>query len=153
MTHRTLAVVTAVVVTAGIAVTPRAAGPTGSSGLARLKAGNARFVASPSDALPFDAAIVDIMMPGLDGIATLEELRRIDEDLAVIIITAYGSIESAISAMKGGAFDYVTKPFQNEEVLNVVGRAMERRQLDYNRLMSRENGVPGKHIDRTDWRS
>src|SRR3989475_881759 len=60
-------------------------------------------------ALPFDAALVDIMMPGLDGIATLEELRRIDEDLAVIIITAYGSIESAISAMKSGAFHYVTK--------------------------------------------
>ena len=53
-------------------------------------------------ALPFDAAIVDIMMPGLDGIATLDELKRIDEDLAVIIITAYASVESAISAMKSG---------------------------------------------------
>src|ERR1700752_3776844 len=53
-------------------------------------------------ALPFDAAIVDIMMPGLDGIATLEELKRIDEDLAVIIITAYGSIEGASSALKRG---------------------------------------------------
>jgi two-component system response regulator PilR (NtrC family) len=80
-------------------------------------------------ALPFDAAIVDIMMPGLDGIATLDELKRIDEDLAVIIITAYGSIESAISAMKSGAFDYVTKPFKNEEVLVVVRNAMERRRL------------------------
>ena len=57
-------------------------------------------------ALPFDAAIVDIMMPGIDGIATLEELKRIDEDLAVLIITAYASVESAISAMKNGAFDY-----------------------------------------------
>src|SRR6266511_1719599 len=56
-------------------------------------------------ALPFDAAIVDIMMPGLDGIATLDELKRLDEDLAVVIITAYGSIGSAISAMKSGAFD------------------------------------------------
>src|SRR6516162_11017724 len=54
-------------------------------------------------ALPFDAAIVDIMMPGLNGIEALEELKRIDEDLSVIIITAYGSIESAISAMKSGA--------------------------------------------------
>src|ERR1700752_632386 len=80
-------------------------------------------------ALPFDAAIVDIMMPGFDGIATLDELKRIDEDLAVIIITAYGSIESAISAMKAGAFDYVTKPFKNEEVLVVVRNAMERRRL------------------------
>jgi two-component system response regulator PilR (NtrC family) len=80
-------------------------------------------------ALPFDAALVDIMMPGLDGIATLDELKRIDEDLAVVIITAYGSIESAIAAMKSGAFDYITKPFKNEEVLVVIRNAMERRRL------------------------
>src|SRR5262245_8032226 len=80
-------------------------------------------------ALPFDAAIVDIMMPGIDGIATLDELKRIDEDLAVVIITAFGSIESAISAMKAGAFDYITRPFKNEEVLVVVRNAIERRQL------------------------
>src|SRR5499427_542940 len=80
-------------------------------------------------ALTFDAAIVDIMMPGLDGIATLDELKRIDEDLAVIIITAYASVESAISAMKAGAFDYITKPFKNDEVLVVVRNAMERRRL------------------------
>ncbi len=79
--------------------------------------------------LPIHAALVDIMMPGLDGFATLEEIKRIDEDIAVIIITAYGSIESAISAMKGGAFDYITKPFKNEEVLLVVANAMERRRL------------------------
>src|SRR5438552_151821 len=79
--------------------------------------------------LPFDAAIVDIMMPGLDGIATLDELKRIDEDLAVIIITAYASVESAISAMKSGAFDYITKPFKNDEVLVVVRNALERRRL------------------------
>src|ERR1700738_4316973 len=80
-------------------------------------------------ALPFDAALVDIMMPGLDGIATLDELRRIDEDLAAIIITAYASVESAISATKAGAFDYITKPFKNDEVLVVVRNAMERRRL------------------------
>jgi DNA-binding NtrC family response regulator len=54
-------------------------------------------------ALPFDAAIVDIMMPGLDGIATLDELKRIDEDLNVIIITAYASVESALSATSSAA--------------------------------------------------
>jgi two-component system response regulator PilR (NtrC family) len=85
-------------------------------------------------ARPIDVALVDIMMPGMDGFATLDELKRIDEDMAVIIITAYGSIESAISAMKGGAFDYVTKPFKNEEVLHVINNAMERRRLvDENR--------------------
>src|SRR5256886_4839493 len=80
-------------------------------------------------ALPFDAAIVDIMMPGLDGIATLDELKRIDEDLNVIIITAYASVESAIAAMKTGAFDYVTKPFKNDEELVVLRNAMEQLPL------------------------
>ena len=90
-------------------------------------------------ALPFDAALVDIMMPGLDGIATLDELKRIDEDLAVIIITAYASVESAISAMKSGAFDYITKPFKNEEVLVVVRNAMERRRLVHENRNLRQN--------------
>lgn len=90
-------------------------------------------------ALPFDAAVVDIMMPGLNGIATLDELKRIDEDLAVVIITAYASVESAISAMKSGAFDYVTKPFKNEEVLVVVRNAMERRRLVHENRSLRQN--------------
>src|SRR6202008_927821 len=89
--------------------------------------------------LPFDAAIVDIMMPGLDGIATLDELKRIDEDLAVIIITAYASVESAISAMKSGAFDYVTKPFKNDEGMVVVKNAMERRRLVHENRNLRQN--------------
>jgi two-component system response regulator PilR (NtrC family) len=89
--------------------------------------------------LPFDAALVDIMMPGIDGIATLDELRRLDEDLAVVIITAYASVESAISAMKGGAFDYITKPFKNEEVLVVVRNAMERRRLLHENRSLRQN--------------
>src|SRR5258707_7337937 len=90
-------------------------------------------------AVPFDAALVDIMMPGLDGIATLDELKRIDEDLAVIIITAYASVENAIIAMKGGAFDYITKPFKNEEVLVVVRNAMEMRRLVHENRSLRQN--------------
>src|SRR5438132_6740638 len=90
-------------------------------------------------AVPFDAAIVDIMMPGIDGIATLDELKRIDEDLAVIIITAYASVESAISAMKSGAFDYITKPSKNDEVIVVVRNAMERRRLVHENRTLRQN--------------
>jgi two-component system response regulator PilR (NtrC family) len=90
-------------------------------------------------ALPFDAAVIDIMMPGLDGIATLDELKRIDEDLAVLIITAYASVESAIAAMKAGAFDYITKPFKNEEVLVVVRNALERRRLVHENRNLRQN--------------
>ena len=90
-------------------------------------------------AVPFDAAVVDIMMPGINGIETLDELRRIDEDLAVVIITAYASVESAISAMKSGAFDYITKPFKNDEVLVVIRNAMERRRLVHENRNLRQN--------------
>ena len=78
---------------------------------------------------PFDVAIVDVMMPGIDGIETLDQLRKLDEDLPVILITASASVENAITAMKRGAFDYVTKPFKNEEVMVVVRNAAERRRL------------------------
>ena len=77
----------------------------------------------------FDAAVVDVMMPGLDGIATLDELKKIDEELPVLMVTAFASVENAIAAMKRGAFDYITKPFKNDEVLIVVRNAVERRRL------------------------
>jgi DNA-binding NtrC family response regulator len=80
-------------------------------------------------AVPFDAAIVDVMMPGIDGIATLDELKKIDDDLPVLMITAFASVETAIAAMKRGAFDYITKPFKNDEVLVVLRNAVERHQL------------------------
>ena len=79
--------------------------------------------------VPFDAAIVDMMMPGLDGIGTLEELRKLDDELPVLMITAFASVESAIAAMKRGALDYITKPFKNDEVILVVRNAVERRRL------------------------
>src|SRR3954468_21494562 len=79
--------------------------------------------------IPFDAAIVDVMMPGMDGMQTLEALKKQDEELAVIMVTAFASVENAITAMKRGAFDYITKPFKNDEVLGVLRNALERRRL------------------------
>jgi two-component system response regulator PilR (NtrC family) len=79
--------------------------------------------------VPFDAAIVDVMMPGMDGMAVLGELKKLDDDLPVIMITAFASVENAIAAMKRGALDYITKPFKNDEVLVVIRNAVERRQL------------------------
>jgi DNA-binding NtrC family response regulator len=87
----------------------------------------------------YDAAIVDVMMPGLDGIGVLEELKKLDEDLPVVMITAFASVETAISAMKRGAFDYITKPFKNDEVLVVVRNAVERRQLVAENTALRQN--------------
>jgi len=89
--------------------------------------------------LPFDAAIVDIMMPGLDGVATLDELKKIDDDLPVLMITAFASVENAIAAMKRGAFDYITKPFKNDEVLVVLRNAVERRRLLAENTALRQN--------------
>jgi DNA-binding NtrC family response regulator len=95
--------------------------------------------------LPFDAAVVDVMMPGLDGIATLEELKKIDDELPVIMITAFASIENAIAAMKRGAFDYITKPFKNDEVLVVVRNAVERRRLTTENRLLRRSLQAGAH--------
>jgi two-component system response regulator PilR (NtrC family) len=77
----------------------------------------------------FDAAIVDLMMPGMDGLGVLAELKKLDDELPVLMITAFASVETAISAMKSGALNYITKPFKNDEVLVVVRNAVERRQL------------------------
>ncbi|MDP1568525.1 MAG: sigma-54 dependent transcriptional regulator [Vicinamibacterales bacterium] len=79
--------------------------------------------------LPFDAVITDVMMPGMDGGQVLDEIHKLDEDLPVIMITAFASMENAVSAMKRGAFDYITKPFKNDEVLVVLRNAIERRRL------------------------
>ncbi|MDH4063356.1 MAG: sigma-54 dependent transcriptional regulator, partial [Acidobacteriota bacterium] len=79
--------------------------------------------------LPLDAVIVDVMMPGMDGLQVLEELKAQDDSLPVLMITAYASMDTAIRAMKLGAFDYITKPFKNDEVLVVLRNAIEHRQL------------------------
>jgi DNA-binding NtrC family response regulator len=96
-------------------------------------------------AVPFDAAIVDVMLPGVNGIETLDELKKIDEDLPVIMITAFASVENAIAAMKRGAFDYVTKPFKNDEVLVVLHNAVERRRLVAENRALRQNLQAGTH--------
>ena len=77
----------------------------------------------------FDAAVVDVMMPGIDGIETLDELNRIDQDLPVIIITAYGTAANTRLAFKRGAFDFIEKPFKNDDVLVVVRNAAAQRRL------------------------
>src|SRR5947208_1369502 len=88
---------------------------------------------------PFDAAIIDVMMPGMDGMHTLEALKKLDEELAVIMVTAFASVENAITAMKRGAFDYITKPFKNDEVLVILRNALERRSLVAENRTLRQN--------------
>ena len=90
--------------------------------------------------VPFDAAIVDVMLPGgMDGMAAMDELKKIDDDLPVLVITAFASIESAIAAMKRGAYDYITKPFKNDEVLVVLRNALAQRRLVAENRALRQN--------------
>ena len=85
---------------------------------------------------PIDLAIVDVMLPDQSGIDVLNELKRVDSELVAIMITAFASVETAIEAMKRGAFDYVTKPFKNDEVRLVVANGMKQRRLvDENRTL------------------
>jgi DNA-binding NtrC family response regulator len=90
-------------------------------------------------AVPFDAAIVDMMMPGMDGITALDELKKVDDDLPVLMITAFASVENAIAAMKRGAYDYITKPFKNDEVLVVLRNALAQRTLVAENRALRQN--------------
>ena len=78
----------------------------------------------------YDCAIVDLMMPGIDGIETMQQLREIDVSLPVIMVTAFASVESAVEAMKQGAHEYITKPFKNDEVLVVLQNAIRTRKLE-----------------------
>jgi len=84
----------------------------------------------------FDAAIVDVMLPERSGLEVLEELRHVDPELVVLMITAFASVETALTAMKKGAYDYVAKPFKHEELLHILNNGLSARRLaDENRQL------------------
>jgi len=69
--------------------------------------------------------ISDLMMPGMNGLQLLTDLKKYDPDLPVILITAYGTVDTAVQAMKSGAYDYILKPFDNDEILFAVEKALK----------------------------
>src|SRR5581483_1737477 len=77
----------------------------------------------------YDLIITDLKMPGLDGLEVLRRYKEQSPETLVILVTAFGSMESAIEAMKAGAFNYVSKPFREDEIKIVVRRALEQRRL------------------------
>ena len=87
----------------------------------------------------FDLILLDYKMPGMDGLEVLKEVKRINPEIDVIIITAYGTIETAVEAMKAGAFDYITKPVDLDELVILVRRVTERRQLIQENKILRED--------------
>ncbi|MEK7825411.1 MAG: response regulator, partial [Nitrospirota bacterium] len=78
---------------------------------------------------PFNLSFVDLKMPGMDGIEVIKQMHKIDLNMMIILLTGYGTIDSAVRAMKAGAYDYITKPFQVDEILMTAGRALEHQRL------------------------
>ena len=86
----------------------------------------------------YDLALTDLKMPEMDGLEVLNTLKEIDNDMAVIIMTAYGTVESAVAAMKGGAYDFITKPFDPDHLSMLIERALENRRLIAENSLLRE---------------
>jgi DNA-binding NtrC family response regulator len=90
---------------------------------------NGREALARLESSPSDLAIVDFMMPDMSGLEVLSELRKRGNDTPVILITAYGSVERAVEAMKAGAYDFITRPFDPDHIELVARKAIERQSL------------------------
>lgn len=77
-----------------------------------------------------DLVLLDVKLPGMDGFQALEEMRKINGDLLAIMLTAYGDVKSAVRAMKLGAYDYITKPFDDDELRIVIKKALNAGRLE-----------------------
>jgi len=99
-----------------------------------------------------DVVVTDLQMPEVSGLDVLDHVRRLDEQVPVIVITAFGTVETAVAAMKNGAFDYITKPFSGDELVVAVDRAVEHaRLLRENQILraaarSSARGEPSGHV-------
>ena len=91
---------------------------------------------------PYDVIVLDIWLPGIDGLATLDRLRERHVDAPVVMISGHGNIESAVRAIKMGAFDFVEKPLSLEKTVLVIGNAVRQRRLEA------ENRALRAHVDR-----
>ncbi len=86
----------------------------------------------------YDVVVTDLRMPDISGLEVLSEAKNADLDTSVIVMTAYGTIEDAVEAMKKGAYDFLTKPFDTDHLTYLVGRALENRRLMAENTLLRE---------------
>jgi DNA-binding NtrC family response regulator len=96
----------------------------------------------------WDVCLVDIKMPGMDGLELQRRFVEIAPDLPVIVMTAYASVETAVSALKSGAFDYIVKPFDPEDLARLVAKALEVRRLKHENRVLRERIEDDAPIER-----
>lgn len=92
--------------------------------------------------------VTDLMMPGVDGLELLRTVQRTTPSTAVVVMTAYGTVETAVESMKAGAYDFVTKPLRRAELVRSVGRALERSRLHWeNTALREELALAGQRRD------
>jgi DNA-binding response OmpR family regulator len=91
--------------------------------------------------------LLDLKLPGIDGMDVLRELRRFDRDIQVVIITAHGTVDNAVEAMKLGAVDFIQKPFTPDEIRTVVAAALSRKKGFLQRLRFDQDEAVGKTVD------
>jgi len=102
----------------------------------------------------FDLLLLDYRMPGMDGMEVLKSVKSLNPEIDVVIITAHGTIETAVEAMKAGALDYIMKPLEFDELLILVDRVAERRNLiRENELLRKELREKSITADRIIYRS
>ena len=101
-----------------------------SLGVETEMAGNGEEALAKLKEKDFSLMLLDIRMPGMDGMEVLRRVREVRPDIRIIMITAYGTIESAVEAMKLGAVDFLQKPFDPEEIREIVSRVLNREKLD-----------------------
>jgi DNA-binding NtrC family response regulator len=88
----------------------------------------------------YDLVVADLKMPLVDGIDLIDIIKKINVDLPIIIITAYGTIETAEEAIQKGAYDFITKPFRKETILITIKRALEWRRMQKELAALRTSG-------------
>lgn len=99
---------------------------------------NAQEALSKMAAKRFDLALVDIKMPGTDGVELQRRMREVDPEMLVIIMTGYASVETAVSALKNGAYDYVSKPFDPDDIAHTVHNALSHKRAEQENTRLRE---------------
>ncbi len=94
----------------------------------------------------YDLVLTDLKMPDIDGLEVLTQVKEVDTETAVIVMTAFGTIEDAVAAMKAGAYDFLTKPFDTEHLCVLIQRALENRRMLAENTLLRQEAMHGKEF-------
>src|SRR5437870_11971179 len=118
----------------------------GAEGYGVLAVDNAIHAIAELERQETDLVLADLTLPRVSGLELLDSVRRQWPGIEVIVITGQGSIETAVDAIKRGAYHYVTKPFTPDEILHLVGQALERRRLVHLKERLAEKLSPGRRV-------